>query len=619
MKKRFLRMLALITLLSSLGTLIPTAAFADQYDNSVEEPISGFDCKTDNGKLFVYPNESDETRVIMANEYGFRYTKLMVFDADGMLIEAGGEIYENSATVTGAPQISVSVPAGGFLVAFKNGSAPKAYAAFETAMEGAMLYNATMSVIYPVKGSYNDKTLKLEYDNPAPDATDAKKFLFVGNSTTYFNGTPIKFKALASAAGIQVDVDYCTFGSAYLSEFADETHTRGAALRNQLQSRKYDYVVLQDAAGADYYSTKPAIETILPLIQKNGAEAVLYKRYSAASTLEQKIENAKKHHNNYSQIAKDFSLVCSPAADAFIYSCEKYPDINLYADDGGHHSKEGSYLIACCWLYSYLGIDPVGNSYTAQMDADTVAKLQECAKLAVEEGYPYPDEPKDVYTDKSGNSYENIAVGKKYTPTGSPYNGNWTDTGSDGKPLGKLTDGKYAKNGADQAVGCYSGTNHSITIDLEKISNVRAIKTDLHGNEGWGIKDPTVFTVKMEMSNDGINFMDLGEVAMSDEEASGDWKKREYILELGSPVNARYIRVSYIGSGFVWSSEVGVYGAVFENDDPQQPQSEAEETSQGSDYVVPENQNKSWLYWVIGGAVAALAIGIAVFISKKKK
>ncbi len=616
MKKKLVKIIALITLISTLGAVLPLGSSAAEYDNVVEEAISGFDCKTDSGALFVYPNKTNSVRVIKANEYGFRYTKLMVFDKDGMLIEAGGDIYENSATVTGAPQVSVSVPAGGFLVAFKPGAAQKANKAFTTAMEGAMLYNATMSVIYPVKGSYTDSKLKLEYDNPSPAPSNAKKFLFVGNSTTYFNGTPIKFKALAQAAGAPVDVVYCTFGSAYLSEFADPAHERGVALRNKLKSQKFDYVVLQDAASANYYSSKPAVETILPLIKENGAEAVLYKRYSAASTLEQIIENAKKHHENYSKMAEDFSLNCSPAADAFVYSREKYPEINLYADDGGHHSKEGSYLIACCWLYSYLGIDPVGNSYTAQMDPDTAAKLQECAKLAVEKGYPYSEGPKDVYTDKDGVVHVNIAQGKPYTPSGAPYNGDWTDTGADGKPLGKLTDGKYASSGKDQAVGAYKSATHTVTIDLEKISSVRAIKTDLFGNTSWGINDPTTFDVKFEISNDGKTFTELGKTAMSDELGGGDWTKREFILELNSPVNARYVRVSYLGGTFVWSSEISVYGPA-PAEESTAP--EAESSSAPSDYEPSAKSGKAWLYWLIGGLVVAACAAAAVVISKKKK
>ena len=95
MKRGLYAMLAIVTLFSSLGAVLPSAS-AEGYDNTVNVNIDGIDAKTDNGIVFVYPNDSDEKRVIKAFDYGFRYTKLLVFDNEGMLIEAGGDIYENS-------------------------------------------------------------------------------------------------------------------------------------------------------------------------------------------------------------------------------------------------------------------------------------------------------------------------------------------------------------------------------------------------------------------------------------------------------------------------------------------------------------------------------------------
>jgi hypothetical protein len=169
----------------------------------------------------------------------------MIFDKDGMLIEAGGDVFENSETMTGSPQLTVKIPAGGFMIAFSLGGVPKIAAAFNIAMEGAMLYNSTMSTIYPIKASYTDTTVTLQYNKPKSAPSNAKSFLFVGNSSTYFNGTPIKFKGLAQAAGVPVDVTYSTFGSAYLSEFANPSHERGVAVRNKLKAKKYDFVVLR--------------------------------------------------------------------------------------------------------------------------------------------------------------------------------------------------------------------------------------------------------------------------------------------------------------------------------------------------------------------------------------
>ncbi|MBE6683633.1 MAG: hypothetical protein E7595_05720 [Ruminococcaceae bacterium] len=618
MKRLILRTVALLTLAATLGTAVPVSA--DEYDNVITLDIDGFDCKTSEGNLIVYKNDSDDIRVVGANEYGFRYTKVMVFNADGRLIEAGGDMFENSDTVTGSPQESVNIPPHGFLIGFNPYNVKELQTAFTTAMEGAMLYNATMSVIYEMYGSIDGNKLTIKYDNPSPDATDAKKFMFIGNSSTYFNGTPIKFKGLAKAAGIDVVVDYCTFGSAFLYEFADANHERGIKMRNMLKSCKYDYVVLQDGGSADYYDSKPAVDTIMPFIKENGAEALLYMRYSSNSDPAQRVQSAKRHYDNYTQLAEDYGLVCSPAADAFLICTEKYPEINLYADDNSHHSKEGSYLIACCMLRSYLGKDPLGNSYTADMDEETARKLQECANLAIDEGYKYPS-TEDVFVANDGNTYENVAVGKPYTPTGNAYTGDWTDTGADGKPMGKLTDGKYANAGDDHAIGCYTGSGHSIIIDLGTITNLRAVKTDLWGNEGWGIANPANACVSIEFSNDGTNYFDPSDATMSEESADGSWIKRDFLLELESPINARYIKVTYTGPNFIWSSEISAYGKVFENDDPQAPSQNEQSGEDTGDYEEPKNKKLAWLYWTLGAA-AVIGVGAAaylIFFKKKKK
>ncbi len=633
----FKRIFSVLTLSASLLTMVPLAANAKEYDNNHSVKIDGFDCATDGGNVFVYPNESGETRILTPDSYkvnNFRYAKLMIFNAEGRLIEAGGDIYANSTTVTGSPQLTVKIPAGGFMVAFLNGAPSELRSCYNAAMEGAMLYNSTMSVIYEVYGEIKDNSLVIKYNDPEPAGENAKKFLFVGNSSTYFNGTPIKFKGLAQAAGIEIDVDYCTFGSAFLSEFADPGHQRGITFRSMLRQKKYDYVVLQDAAKTDYYSTKPQVETLLPLIEENGAEALLYMRYSAASTPAQIIKNAKKHHDNYKGIAEDFDLVYSPSAHAFIYSALKYPEIPLYADDGGHHSKEGSYLIACTWLMSYLGVNPVGNSYIADMPQDVADKLQECAALACTEEYQF-EESKNVYTDGNGKEYNNLALNKKYTATGGVYsNDSWTDTYSNGDCMGKLTDGNTAVFGDDNQIGAYvKGNGHSIIIDLEETSTIKYVKTDLFGS-AWGIADPGQAVLTLSVSNDGESFTDVGKLDMSEEYApGGEWKKRIFSLE--TTAVGRFVKISYENPNFIWASESNLYGeigtpdvvpevpsaseepSVSEDTSASEEPSAGEDTCDG-DTTVKEAKNV-WIYWICGGiAVVAVAVA-AVLIAKKKK
>ncbi len=403
MKTRLLRLTALMLFAVIFIMSLPLSGAAAAHKTSFELTVDGIDCKTDQGgKLFLYPNKTDSVRKIKADEYNFKPTNIMIFDSTGKLIECGKNLYANTPEKSNSPQEYIYIPAGGFAIAFNSNADNRLKSCFNTAMEGAMLYNATMSVIYEVNGSFDESTkkLKIEYPLGVKPSKDAIKFLFVGNSSTYFNGTPIKFKALAAAAGKEVDVTYCTYGAAFFSEFADETHERGIAFRNALKLKKYDYVVLQDAGAATYEVSKPALDVLIPLVRENGATPLLYMRYSGDKVPENRPAGARVHYDNYTQLSKDFDITVAPAAEAFLVCTEKYPEINLYADDKGHHSKEGSYLIACTWLYRYLGIDPRGNTYTAEMDAETLAALQECAYITCEEGYfdrkPTVSEPESV-------------------------------------------------------------------------------------------------------------------------------------------------------------------------------------------------------------------------------
>lgn len=641
MKKTFISLLVLALLAPTFATLMPMAA---SYDHENTYTIKDFDAKAGGG-VTLYPNDTNETRVIRAEDYGFRYSKLMIFNKDGLLIEAGGDLVANPDGTNGSCQSFVSIPAGGFMIAFPSGT-QGLQTCFTTAMEGAMLYNATMSITYPVYGSYNKdaKTLSIRYDDPEAPSKDAPRFLFVGNSTTYFNGTPIKFKAMAAAAGKEIVVEYCTFGSAFLSEFADAGHERGKALRNKLNTTKYDYVVLQDAASADYFMSKAALDKIIPLIEANGAQAVLYMRYSTGD------EGTQRHYNNYPRLAKDFDLPVANVTGAFNICRKEYPDINLLAEDLGHHSCEGSYLIAATWLEAYLGINPVGNSYTANLPAATVAALQDCAVKVAEEGLELPE--KDTSLTIDGEKYDLVSKDKSYTVVGSIYDGKWTDAADNGLPLGKRTDGNFAAAGDETSIGCWSDTTGtgttSITIDLEEVFKLKAFKADLWGGT-WGIPSPEGSSVAIDVSTDGKSFTSLGEASFEDLDASGEWKGKLFTLILEEEVDSRYVKFTYTltdgNKKFCWSSEAAVYGTATEqpstgDESSTEESSEAETSEESSEETsteapaestpaestpaessaAPAEDGGSATLWIIlGVAAAAIAAVVGVLFARKKK
>ena len=217
-----------------------------------------------------------------------------------------------------------------------------------------------------------------------------KKILFVGNSTTFFFNIPYKVFYIAQSAGINIEVEYCCGGGAYLSQYADPSNQLGALFKSKLNATKYDYVVLQDNGNADYAESQPALEKLVPMIRATGAEVVLYKRYSSNDDPAQRPASAYRHEVNYTKLAETYDIEkVAPVADAFLICTEKYPKINLYHTDDSHHSDIGGYLSACVLAMTYLDIDVEDITYTAGLDEETANALKECAKIACEQGYDY--------------------------------------------------------------------------------------------------------------------------------------------------------------------------------------------------------------------------------------
>ena len=224
--------------------------------------------------------------------------------------------------------------------------------------------------------------------------SDPIKFLFVGNSATYYFNVPDKLLFIAESAGVEIDVTYCCIGSAYLSQFADANdEARGKLLRSKIAEKDYDYIVLQDNSNCDYEDTKAALDILVPYLRsaEPNAEILLYERYSSNTDPNQRPISGKRLHNAYTQLAKDFNIEKQAhVSDAFLLCYEKYPSIELHHTDNSHHGEgAGAYLIASVMAIEFLDIDLDRVTYTSGLKADTVTALKEIANLACTEGYPF--------------------------------------------------------------------------------------------------------------------------------------------------------------------------------------------------------------------------------------
>ncbi len=313
-----------------------------------------------------------------ADTYGLRNAYILVFDKNGSLYEGGGNLTSGEYSV----QKAVLLPENGFAVAFS--ASHPLYKYYLLATEGAVIHNSTISLIYPMYAKYDtvENLLTVVADISENETESTVKYLFVGNSCTYINGNPIKFKGLCKAAGLDVSVDYCTFGSAYFYEYADENHPRGQALRKMLETKKYDYIVLQDGTPCSFGKRTEALEKLLVLVEQNGAKPLLYMRYGYEPDKNKRLAANADMSKTFMAMGDLYDIPVCPVANAFSDCIVKHPEINLYADDESHHSKAGSYLAACCYLYSFCKINPIGNEYTAGLDKDTAEKLQRIALAA---------------------------------------------------------------------------------------------------------------------------------------------------------------------------------------------------------------------------------------------
>ncbi|MBQ5792000.1 MAG: hypothetical protein IIW19_04755 [Clostridia bacterium] len=321
----------------------------------------------------------DTPRMLKTADYLFNASKLMIFGEDGILREAGGELWANTDQKLGSPQLSITIPPHGFAIAFGNRGNEEIRACFDFAMENAMLYNATMVIHRRVEGRVEGDELMLRYEEEIPVNPLALKFLFIGNSCTYFHGVPLKFRSLCKAAGRAVEVTYCTRGAAYLHQFAAPDHDYHKLLITRLGEKKYDFAVFQDAGAATLDDMENSLRTLLPLVEENGAKPFLYMRSAPTAADGKMQEQTASLSELYRGAGETFRIPVSAAAEAFVLCREKYPELELYADDRSHHSGMGSYLAACCLAETILGIDTRGNSYDAYFGRETAMKLQEIA------------------------------------------------------------------------------------------------------------------------------------------------------------------------------------------------------------------------------------------------
>jgi hypothetical protein len=190
-----------------------------------------------------------------------------------------------------------------------------------------------------------------------PLAADGKKdihVLFIGNSLTYYHKLPHMVAELAKAGGQkplrheQETPGGCTF----------ERHWKDGKAQKKIESRKWDYVILQENGQLGFKRRDSMLEYGKKLdaeIKKQGAKTILFLTWE-----DQHAGTQAQITKVYQDLAAECKSQIAPVGLAWEAALKVNKDLVLHEKDKNHPNKAGSYLTACVFYATLYGKSPEG-------------------------------------------------------------------------------------------------------------------------------------------------------------------------------------------------------------------------------------------------------------------
>jgi len=180
--------------------------------------------------------------------------------------------------------------------------------------------------------------------------------LFIGNSHTYLHYMPQMLVQLVKAAncGFDLEVDQSVGEGVNL-----EWHWNSEASRQNMRSRNWDYIVLQDRSGGpleDLDSFQNHAALLDAEIKKLGAATILYMTWANQNQPDSGIVLA----DAYRRMANELGVYLAPVGQAWAKAQKLSPELALHHRDGRHASPVGAYLTACVFYSVLTNTSPEG-------------------------------------------------------------------------------------------------------------------------------------------------------------------------------------------------------------------------------------------------------------------
>jgi hypothetical protein len=234
----------------------------------------------------------------------------------------------------------------------------------------------------------------------ARSTRDGLRVLFVGNSLTYRNDMPALVHELAagdSAAAPVFTVHYAAPNWSLKAASEDD------GLKDLLREVDWDVVVLQERSNLPSRSPDLRREEIEPFaraldsaIDAVGAETVLFMTWAYEHGDRRSVDGdsyaamQERLREGYTDLAADLSAQIAPVGLAWAEALARDPRLRLWAEDGLHPSRLGSYLAACVFYGLITARDPTGSRFTAGLAPMQAHDVQQVAADVLASDEPRP-------------------------------------------------------------------------------------------------------------------------------------------------------------------------------------------------------------------------------------
>jgi hypothetical protein len=233
-------------------------------------------------------------------------------------------------------------------------------------------------------------------------AEPIRSILWVGNSFFYYNNSLHNhYNELARAAepegrhrGVSVTIsgsglDWHDMASLLGGEgIGRYSFAPGNKIVFNKPGKQFDAVIMMDCSQCPIHpqltsAFHATVKKDAEIVARYGARPVLFMSWAYKDAPEMTAQLAEQ----YTRAGNANDALVVPAGLAFAKAIAKRPALELYQPDLRHPTLAGTYLAACTTYAAIEKKSPVGNKYSAGLDAELAAFLQGIAAETVREYY----------------------------------------------------------------------------------------------------------------------------------------------------------------------------------------------------------------------------------------